>query len=186
MKNHHILHFALAAVIITIIFGTIFHVTQQNYRQSANDPQVQLAEDTAAQLNKGARPEQPAANALLEIDKTLSPFVIIYNASDTPAFANARLNNTIPTPPTGVLEFAKERGENRVTWQPTSTLRIAAVVKPWNGGTVLVGRSLRELEMRTQKMALTIAVCWLISLIILTIAYFAGRPKAEHVVHMTV
>ena len=41
------------AVIITGLSGLIYATVQQNIRQSADDPQIQMAEDTAAQLANG-------------------------------------------------------------------------------------------------------------------------------------
>jgi len=45
-----------AAVLLVVIFGTVYTVVQQSQRIGANYPQVQLAEDAAASLDKGANP----------------------------------------------------------------------------------------------------------------------------------
>ncbi|MEK7161684.1 MAG: hypothetical protein AAB729_03270, partial [Patescibacteria group bacterium] len=41
------------AVAIIIMSGLVYVVAQQNYRLTANDPQIQIAQDIAAALNKG-------------------------------------------------------------------------------------------------------------------------------------
>ena len=40
------------AVAIIIMSGLVYVVAQQNYRLTANDPQIQIAQDIAAALNK--------------------------------------------------------------------------------------------------------------------------------------
>ncbi len=40
------------AIVITALSGFIYLVGQQNLRMSANDPQIQLSEDTANQIRK--------------------------------------------------------------------------------------------------------------------------------------
>jgi hypothetical protein len=42
-----------AMAIITIIIGLIYCAVHQNYRSSANDPQVQIAQEVRSDLQKG-------------------------------------------------------------------------------------------------------------------------------------
>jgi hypothetical protein len=42
------------AVVTTVLSGLIYLAVQQSYRQSANDPQIQMAEDGAAALENGS------------------------------------------------------------------------------------------------------------------------------------
>ncbi len=44
----------LSAAILTIIFGTIYVTVQQIYRQSANDPQIELTQEVVKTLEQGA------------------------------------------------------------------------------------------------------------------------------------
>ena len=63
----------------------------------------------------------------------------------------------IPRPPHGVLEYVRDHGEERVTWQPERRVRIAAVVVRYEGkgsGFVLAGRSLREIEGRVRQVGM--------------------------------
>jgi len=66
-----------------------------------------------------------------------------------------------------VLGAARARGEDRVTWQPASAVRSAAVVVRYGGaqpGFVLAGRSQREVEARVDQLTLMIGAAWVITL----------------------
>lgn len=166
-------------MVITLIFGTIYAAVQQDYRQSANDPQIQIAEDTVASLERGARPQPVPLASQLDISKTLSPFIIIYSATGTPMFATAQLGGKEPTLPEGVLSYTEDHGENRLTWQPQDDVRIAAVIKTSTAGYVLVGRSLREIEKRESELSLQVLLGWLASVIIILLSYFVNHRKPE-------
>ena len=45
------------AVVVTAFCALAYATVQQSLRQAANDPQIQMAEDTAASLNGGAGAE---------------------------------------------------------------------------------------------------------------------------------
>jgi hypothetical protein len=51
-----------------------------------------------------------------------------------------------------------------VTWQPRPGVRIASVTVPWHGGTVLAGRSLREVERQEDNALFLAAAAWLVML----------------------
>jgi hypothetical protein len=56
---------------------------------------------------------------------------------------------------------------NRVSWQPESGVRIAAVVVVYGGaqpGFVLAGRSLREIEKRESQIEQITGIVWLVTL----------------------
>ncbi|MDB5133834.1 MAG: hypothetical protein JWP37_437, partial [Mucilaginibacter sp.] len=56
-----LVHWFGYAVVITLLCGIIYIVAQQNFRQAANDPQVQLAQEAANAINNGADPKTLAA-----------------------------------------------------------------------------------------------------------------------------
>ena len=94
-------------------------------------------------------PAQPTA----DMAKSLSTFLAIYNATGTPIGSSVSLDGKLPVPPSGVFDSVKLHGEDRFTWQPKPGLRLAAVVTQYSGpqsGFVLVGRSLREVEIYVQ------------------------------------
>lgn len=135
------------AIVITGLSGLIYLTAQQSLRLSANDPQIQIAEDAAAALNNGATPADVTPKNSVDINKSLANFVIVYDQNGNPATSSADFHGRIPVPPTGVFQSSQSK-QDRFTWEPASGVRIAAVVNKYNQGYVLSGRSLREVEQR--------------------------------------
>lgn len=162
------------AVGVTLICGLVYATVQQNYRQNANDPQIQISEDVVAAIDGGQKPEEMLGTSVkTDIAKSLAVFVVIYDSAGKPIASTAQLDGKDPEVPMGVLDHAKTAGENRVTWQPKEGVRIAAVVKSIEGGFsgyVLVGKSLREVEQREGQLTLMIGIAWLITLLATLIA----------------
>jgi hypothetical protein len=77
------------------------------------------------------------------------------------------LNGNIPTLPSGVFNNVRQRGEERLSWQPVrgpGGVRIAAVVQRVNGahpGFVLAGRNMREVEARIGDVGTMAGLTWL-------------------------
>jgi len=134
---------------ITGLVGLCYAVVQQDIRQSANDPQIQIAEDSAAKLTDGQSIQNVVPSEKVDIAKSLAPYIIVFDATGKPLASSALLNGQTPTIPAGVFDYIKSNGEDRITWQPQPGVRSAVVVtqfKGSNSGFVLVGRSLREVE----------------------------------------
>lgn len=158
------------AVAIIIMSGLVYVVAQQNYRLTANDPQIQIAQDIAAALNKG----DVQADAIVpptpttEMTNSLSTFVAIYSATGTPIGSSAAIDGKLPTIAEKILVAAKKSGESRITWQPKPNLRIATVItsysNPTASGFVLVGRSLKETEVRIAQLGIMSAIVALVAL----------------------
>lgn len=157
------------AVAVTILCGLVYATVQQNYRQSANDPQIQIVEDVIAAIAGGQKPEEMlGTNTKTDISKSLAVFVIIYDTAGKPIASTAQLDGKDPVVPKGVLDHAKSKGENRISWQSKDGVRSAIVVKPFEGATsgfVLVGRSLREIEQRENQLTMMIGIALAISLV---------------------
>jgi len=149
--------FLPVAVLATFCCGLVHAAVQQDLRLSANDPQVQLAEDAARALDAGARPSGLVGSSKVDVATSLAPFVVIFDLSGRVLATDGQLDGHDPIPPSGVLDSARQNPPNAVTWQPRDGVRIASVSVPWHGGTVLAGRSLREVEQREDE-ALLIAV----------------------------
>lgn len=153
------------AVAITFIFGAIYAVVQQNYRQNANDPQIQIAEDIANSLDAGAEALSIIPSSYsIDISRTLSPFAIVYDDNSKAIASSAQLDGKTPEVPAGVFDFVKSHGEERLTWEPKDDVRIAAVVKKYSKGYVLAGRSLREVEIRERRLELMLGVAWIFTM----------------------
>lgn len=154
----------LLVIIVTILAGLIYLTVQQSLRQSANDPQIQIAEDISAQLNTGAPPSELNSQNKTDIAKSLNPYLIVYDSQGKVIASTAQLDGNTPIIPLSVLENAKIKGENRVTWQPRAGVRSAIVAVPFNGqesGYVVVGRSLREVEKRVKFTLQAVGIFWL-------------------------
>ncbi len=121
-------------------------VVQQGLRQGADDPQTQMAEDAATRLDAGVPPGTLVDGPTVDVGASLAPFLAIYDSAGNVVATNGRLDDKAPVPPQGVLTTAAQTGIDRVTWQPRPGVRMAIVVLPWAGGTVLAGRSLRRVE----------------------------------------
>ncbi|HEY1159491.1 MAG TPA: hypothetical protein VGE83_02615, partial [Terracidiphilus sp.] len=99
---------------------------------------------------------------------SLSPFVIAYDDQGRPLASQARLNGQTPAPPSGVFDFVRQHGEERVSWQPIlgteHSVRIAAIVQRVNGahpGFVLAGRNMREVEAREAQVEHMAGFTWI-------------------------
>ncbi len=139
------------AIIITGLSGLFYAGIQQNLRLAANDPQIQMAEDTAAKLADGQQVQNVVPAEKVDLAKSLAPYIIVFDAAGNPIASSAQLDGQIPTLPHGVFDYVRQNDEDRLTWQPQPGVRSAVVVTQFRGassGFVLAGRSLREVEKR--------------------------------------
>jgi hypothetical protein len=154
-----------SALVLTVACGLAYVGIQQTYRNGADDPQVQLAEDAAARLAAGEAPGDVVPAGSVDLAHSLAPFVIVYDAQNEPVAGSGTLDAAPPVPPVGVLGAARKRGSNRVTWQPRPAVRIASYeVAASDGTVVLAGRSLREVERRVSQLTSMAAIAWLLGL----------------------
>jgi hypothetical protein len=171
------------SIILTFIFWLPFVLFQQSMRQSANDPQIQIAQDSAVVLAKGEEPPFLKIDVYGKIDvaKSLAPFLTTYDGEGVPLVSTGFLEGKMLTPPKGVFEYAKKHGSNTVTLQPRKDVRIAATIVYYGGsreGFALSGRSLSAVESRIQTNMNFVAIGWFGSLfIVLIVAYFANPRK---------
>jgi hypothetical protein len=131
-------YFIPLAFVITALSGLIYLTGQQNLRQGANDPQIQISEDIASRLSGSTTiPNIPATNAI-DIGKSLNTFIIAY---------------------------VRSHNQTRITWQPKEDVRSAVVITKFDGkskGFVLVGRSLREVEEREENLSKMVGLGWIV------------------------
>ncbi|HSX33346.1 MAG TPA: hypothetical protein VLF91_03355 [Candidatus Saccharimonadales bacterium] len=161
-----------AVVLVSGIFLSMAGLVHQSLRGSANDPQIQMAEDTAAALQVAAQPQAvQQVQGTVTLGATLDPFVIIYDQTGKPVAGSGYLDGQLARVPIGVLQAAAGHPYHTVTWQPTATIRIAAVTVKAGSYYVLAGRSLQEVEKREQKTMQTAAVGWLAAMVVLAAAY---------------
>lgn len=171
-----LLYWVLFVIVITIFSGVVYLVIQQEIRQSANDPQIQLAEDTANALTNGVFPQSFIPQTRVAINKSLATFVIIFDNNGKPVVSSAQLDGQIPILPSGVFDWVNKNGEDRFTWQPNDRVRSATVITKYttasSSGFVLVGRSLREVEKRENNLMREMFVGWIMTLIATFVSLF--------------
>lgn len=145
----------------TMLCGLVYGAVQQSYRQSANDPQIQMAEDAAAAI-------AGSATGTVDIARSLSPYLVFYSDAGVPSGGNGLLNGRFPSLPQGIFDYVRAVGETRVTWQPEPGVRQAIVVVRIGGsqpGFVMAGRSLREVEVRENELELIVFAAWIVTLV---------------------
>ncbi len=157
----------LPIAVVTVGFGGLIYVgTQQAYRQNLNDPQIQIVRDVANALRDGAEPVAVVPRYVFNADESLSPFVAIFDENGTTLESSAAIAGAPPKPPQGVFDSARTSGENRVTWQPSGSTRIALVVRyvPEKKLYVVAGRNMSEVEMRVRDFTMKLTIGLLLML----------------------
>lgn len=155
------------AVTITLVNMLVYVAGQQIYRNSANDPQIEIANRFAAMLNSGLNPAQVAVGPTVDMETSLSMHISIFDSAGNLVASTARVKNKIPIPPAGVFKTAKQDGQDAFTWQPDAGVRCAAVALPYTRGTLIVGKSLRLAEQRIDKLGAIVLLAWaLINIIV--------------------
>lgn len=166
-------YWLLSVIVVSGLIGLIYAAVQQDLRQGANDPQIQMAEDIAAKLANGEQVQNVVPLEKVDIAKSLAPYVMIFDANGNPVASSAQLDGQTPTIPPGVFDYVRQNGEDRITWQPQTGVRSAVVVtqyKGQNSGFVLAGRSLREVEKREDNLLLILLAGWVVMLFVTLVA----------------
>jgi hypothetical protein len=169
MHNQLLTRWLIPVTIVTMLSGLIYVTVQQNYRMSFNDPQIQLAEDAVNDLSIGKSADLIVPAVPVDISKSLTPFLVIYDQAGNPIAGSGQLHGKLPSLPGGVLDYTKTHDDNRLTWQPEKGIRNAIVVKQYKEpsgktGYVMAGRSMRELEKREKQTLLQALAVWLLTL----------------------
>lgn len=171
----------------------LYAIPQQVLRQGLNDPQIAIATDLVTTLERGGQVKMPqygevpgieSGSTDVDMARSLSPFFIVYDDRGNVVASQALLNGQTPTPPSGVFDFVRQHGEDRISWQPQRGVRIAAVIQRVSGtnpGFVLAGRNMREVEARENQVFQMAALTWLVMLGVIlagvvSIGWYA-RPK---------
>ncbi len=158
------------ALLATAMSSLVYLAGQQGLRHGANDPQVQLAEDAARALDAGAAPSAVTGPPSVDVAESLAPFLVVFDANGHALASSGRLDGADPVPPKGVLDNAKADSPNAVTWQPRDGVRVATVTARWGGGTVMAGRSLREVERREDMLLQLVGAAWAATVVALAAA----------------
>src|SRR5471030_2617955 len=90
------------AIVTTGLSGLVYVAVQQDLRMTANDPQIELAEDTANALTNGQTLSSGVTNKI-ELSQSLAPFFIVLDKQNVVTQSSATLNGQLPKIPNGVL-----------------------------------------------------------------------------------
>lgn len=151
------------AGLATALSLLLYLAVQQVYRETADDPQVQMAHEIARELDAGLLIDAVVPARAVDIGVSLAPYVMVLDEGGHVVASSGQLHNEPRIVPIGVLDHVRARGEERVTWQPERGVRVATVVVRRAGATpgfVLVGRSLGESDARTFKFGQLVALAW--------------------------
>lgn len=174
-------YFVPLLVITTALCGLGYMLVQQTLRQEADDPQIQIAEDIASDISAGRDPKSLAIESKTDMSKSLSPYVIIFDDKGVEIASSVQLDGKTPIMPAGVFEYARLRGQHRVSWEPKDGIRSAAVISKYAGkdsGFVLVGRSMREIDKRQERILKLTVLAWFstVSALIAVCGFFSFFP----------
>jgi hypothetical protein len=169
------------AVATAGLCGLIYLTVQQSLRMGANDPQIQMAEDAASKLEGDASLDSILPANQVELTTSLAAFLMVFDDSGNLLSSSAVLHGQVPVYPSGVLEYTRQHGEDRVTWQPEPGVRMATVVQRFNKGFVMAGRSLREVEIRATNTemlcGIAMLVIWVVTFILVALGeIFSPSP----------
>jgi hypothetical protein len=167
-----------AAVAVTVAAAAAYGVGQSIARSAANDPQIQLAQDGAAELAAGSDAAAVADGPQVDLATSLAVATTVVSRAGTILASTGRLDGVEVRPPLGALAAATSHEPRTVTWQPRRDVRMAAVIVPYSGaagsGTVVVARSLRVVEQRDSRLLVLVAAGWLGGLVATAIAAVGG------------
>lgn len=177
------------AVVVIGVCGLVYITVQQNYRQSLNDPQIQMAEDAARYLADDFSPAAVVPRGTqVDISKSLAPWIAVYDENGKPLESSGFLNGAPPQPPKGVFDIARNghgkdttiEGQNRVSWQPSLNVRSAIVVQHFSGthpGFVIAGRNMREVEEREAGLTTMVGLACIVTLVATFLAIVVTRRR---------
>lgn len=161
------------AVAVTALTIIVYASVQQVVRLGANDVPAAMAEDAAAQLDAGATAGSLLPAAKVDVARSLSPYLIVFDGQGKLIVSSATVHGPDPSVPAGVFAAARERGEDRVTWQSEPGVRAAIVVVPSQRGFAVAGRSLRLVEQREDVLGHLALALWGLTLAALAVVALA-------------
>lgn len=175
------------AILLTVVMGAMYLTAHQVLRQSANDPQIQQAQDWADQITNGTSVTGLFTGPVIDPNHSLASFGIVYDKDGNIASSSVAAPTTMLQPP-GVLGEVDRANDHEVrfTWQPESGTRFATVIKRTSFDEktyyVLSARNLLEVDKRVDRVAFMLSSAWAGGLVLLYIILHApgavGRVRS--------
>lgn len=174
-----ILYWLPLAVLTILMSGLVYVAVQQDYRNSANDPQIQMALDARNALENGAAAQSLVPTSQVDIAQSLAPYLAIYDASGQVVAASATLHGQPLVVPPGVFDSARAMPMDVLTWMPEPGVRSAIVVVHYSQGYVLAGRSLIQVEDRETNLEKIVGAACVVTLVVTFGAVVVSRALAS-------
>lgn len=154
---------------LSVVTLFVYVAVQQDLRLSANVPEIGMANDAVAAMNHGASANSiiPSNADTTDIADSQSPFVAVFDSQGKLMLSTAKLDGNDIHLPSGVFDYAKTHGVDRITWQPRPGIRIATVVESTSGSSpdfVVSGRSLADTENRESQLGLMASAAWIVAM----------------------
>ena len=115
------------------------------------------------------------ASDTVDLATSDAAFFVVYDVGNHPVAGTGRLDGSLPTPPSGVLDAARRSGTNHVTWQTSGRRRFATVERRAGDRVVLAGQSLEPTEARIDQLGLLILLSWACVLAVIVAAFLIER-----------
>jgi hypothetical protein len=149
MRVHRVVFAGIIYGLFALAVGSTYVIVQHDGRS--------VVEDAPRALPSGEVVGQPAR---VDLARSQGAFWTRYDRTDRPLDGNGYLRDELADPPPGVLDTARERGSDAVTWEPSAGLRFAIVAQREPHGEVLMaGQSLSRTEERAaQSLIITLSV----------------------------
>jgi hypothetical protein len=153
---------------VTAVFLFGYIAVQQSLRMSANDAPLDIAINIDQALSEGVSYKQFSSARPVDLGKSLSPYVILYDATGKPIAGSGAINGNYPVPPSGVFAYLRTHKEDSFTWEPEKGVRQAVVARYHDGEApvfILAGHSLYEVEAHVAELTRLALVLWLVTMI---------------------
>ena len=161
------------AAAASVLAFTVYIVAQQVQRSGANDPQLQIAHDAVVALNGGTAPTRVVTQPTVDVATSEAPWIVVYGPDGVALASSGTFEGHTPEMPDGVLADA-QHDERVFSWEPRDGLRFATVATPYQGGVVVVARSLAEVERRESTTLAIAAGGWLLALVAAAVGALGG------------
>ena len=166
----HVLQWLPYAFVVSILILFVTVSIRSYVRTSVNEQLIVVTENLAADMFRNDVPSAPLPSAeVVDVERSIAPFVILYDSNGQPTDGTGKLNDTFPGLPQKITEHARTHSEYRLDWKPQANTRLAIVVRYYQNdqraGFVLAGKNLRETNNQLSRLYILSAATWAITLV---------------------
>ena len=176
----------LFAMFCSVLLLGVYVLNQQILRRGADEQPGQIAAVVRAEMAHGADASVVLSGPKQELSSPewlagASAFGAVYDADGKVVASDATLWGEPPQPPRGIFPVIRERGSEKVTWQPQRGIRVALTGLPLpGGGYVLAGQSLIPGEARTARFSALMRWVWvgMLAGCVVVLVWLRARARA--------